>query len=152
MSNRCPDCERFVSLEISEEDEFNTDPEIDDEGNISAEFRLLLNCVECWGEMKDAAVEFYVEAPEEIQEHINKYVPSADSEDDEPDHEFEVECTSSSVSERYSGDSKTPRRFRKKFYVVELEFSITCTTHPDWPGCTVAATKEVQASYLEDVN
>jgi len=149
MSNRCPDCEHFVSLEISEEDEFHTDPEIDDEGNINAEFRLLLNCAECGGEMKESAVEFYVEPMEEIQEHINKYVPGVD---DESDHEFEVECTSSFVGERYSGDSKIPRRFRKKFYVIDLEFGVRCETHPTWPGYSVAVTKEVRASDMEDIN
>lgn len=192
MSNRCPDCERFVSLEPSDEGEFTIDPEVDEVGNITAEFRLVVTCAECGGEMKEASVEIYIDPTEEIEAHLTEHTQieireakgtarrdflcarsieegtDLDEETEKALEEcmdmaeldvetalaqiLEVECTSVSISTRYSGDSKTRMRFRKKFYVVELEFHVTCSVCTDWEGCTVTATEEVQASHLEDLN
>ena len=62
MSNRCPDCGTFVSLEQEEPEvnsvEIESAGEIEEEGvqdlEINAEVRLVLNCGECGGEMKEA--------------------------------------------------------------------------------------------------
>jgi hypothetical protein len=155
MSNRCPSCQHFVSLEASEEENFNSDPEVDEFGNITANFRLVVNCGECGDEMKESEVEFIIDASDEVTEHITTCHPSSPGEGPQDEYcppAFEVECVGVSVGERYSGTSKTPMRFQKKFYVVDLDLHVTCNAHSDWAGCNVSATEEVQALYMEDLN
>jgi len=66
MSNRCPDCEKFVSLTPVEDPEWNTEPEIDEDGCVTGELRVVLECAECGEEMKEAVIEVAI-TPDEIE-------------------------------------------------------------------------------------
>ncbi len=66
MSNRCPTCEKFVSLEPNEDPEWNSDPEIDEDGAVTGELRVVLNCAECGEEMKETTIELDI-SPSDIE-------------------------------------------------------------------------------------
>jgi hypothetical protein len=139
-SNRCATCGRFVSLDVYEGEEFNYYPSVDEAGNISAEFRLILICAECGEEMNEAPVEFSIDPTAEMEEHMHTQHPTRWVAGDLVDDclpEFEVECTNVTVYNH------------EKSYVVELKLHVTCAVHWTWEGCTIIATAEIQA---EDLN
>jgi hypothetical protein len=171
MSNRCINCEKFVSLEPSEDPEWNSDPEIDEDGAVTGELRVVLNCAECGEEMKETTIELDISPSdiEGLEEHkeaalaeatardkakmdlLTELGAAAEEEIDDPDRleevmdeaednvrteeacEFEIECTSVSVDEQLQTKDKhgkpiTKMRYMKKFYVIDIELEIRCTT------------------------
>jgi hypothetical protein len=70
MTSRCPDCNKFVSLETG-------DPEVtsvDVSGNeVTVEVRLVRNCADCGGEMKEANVGGEATIPDDVfEEHAGE--------------------------------------------------------------------------------
>jgi Zn finger protein HypA/HybF involved in hydrogenase expression len=67
---RCPDCNKFVAFD---EGEYKVESiEVDDDGNVRAEVRVVLNCAECSQELKEARLEMEVDHTEECKEHQSK--------------------------------------------------------------------------------
>jgi len=128
MSNRCPQCEKFVSFDVEyNEPEWSNELEIDVNGDITGELRVILSCADCGEEMKDyilcvelalddieGLVEYKTEAIEKARTEAKNALLAelgvASEEDvidqdrleevmDEAEEafEFEVECTSISV-------------------------------------------------------
>jgi len=67
MGNRCPNCSKFVSLEAQDPEVQSCDVELD--GTVSAEVRLVLACAECGDEGKETVFTFE-EQSDELEEHI----------------------------------------------------------------------------------
>jgi hypothetical protein len=73
MSNRCEQCQKFVSLDLWSRGPLRLNGlGIDAEGDITGEVRVVLSCVECGSEMKEAHINIYVGAEDihELVEHL----------------------------------------------------------------------------------
>lgn len=147
MSNRCPDCSKFVSLN-QEEPEENSAFEIDAEGEITGELRAVLTCAECGTEMKDTTFDFS-ETPDEIAEHLDEATKRAfDADSVEPEvHELTVNGAAYDSTERYS-DNKYYRA-RRHYYGVRAEISVECSCGESW---TITLEEDQQASSFDDLN
>lgn len=110
---RCPNCNKFVSYD---EPEAQVDSVELNGGTLSANVRLVLNCSECGGELKDAELEAHKEIEHEC---------------DACDLEIADEGTPDTFSRLQDKDrrGKTIKssRYMKTFYGFSLECSINCT-------------------------
>jgi hypothetical protein len=128
MGNRCPDCGKFVSLEMGDPEV--EEPTIDEGGQISVEVRLVLNCAECSTVMKETNLtleDVSEEAAKHMEEHQN-----------DPDHELVVEYQDNAeMGDDYRAvhrngkplDTKkrVPMRYMTHYYNVTLGCSVSCT-------------------------
>jgi hypothetical protein len=62
--------------------------------------------------------------------------------------EFEAEVTSISVSEAYGGKGR--KGFRKKFYTIDVEITLTCSKHDDFSS-SFNISERVQASHFDEI-
>jgi hypothetical protein len=104
MATRCPDCHKFVSLDTDTDPELNG-IEIDDDGLISAEVRIVNTCAECGTDSG--------ETPDDVQEHIDK----CHDDDNPPDWIVEE-----NIVER--DDAK---RGGKNHYGFYLSYTVRCS-------------------------
>lgn len=143
MSNRCPSCEKMVSLDFNdpevesieveaEEPDPNGDPKLDDHTTLSvtANVRIVRVCADCGEEMKEATLDL-----EETS--IEGPIGSG--------HEFEVEEDSVDQIEEGGG------RYAKSYFGAEVGYTITCTC-----GCGFARSAtmsdKVAASEMDEMN
>lgn len=117
---RCPDCNKFVSMENGdlEVDELS----IDVDGTVSVSASLPRNCAECSTELKRG--EFQTEddagiSEAELECKFSK-APALTADDVSP-HSFEIEELSNDVSESGGG------RYAKNMVGFDLEYEVTCT-------------------------
>jgi hypothetical protein len=139
---RCPDCNKFVGLEM-QEPEVDGDPEVskpeDGEVGITLEVRIVRACDQCGTELKEA--NFTLEAGAEMP-------PEHRGEGHELEATADVEGT-----ERSDGKPGTPGRYRRSFYGVEASFAVRCSCQKadDPPIATAHAADEVQASGMDEL-
>lgn len=107
MSNRCPDCNKFATLEFQDPEESLTefDPET---GHIEAEYRIIRNCADCGTEMKEATITF--------DEQLDSSITDAHTGDG---HGLSAEFS----AEQYEEGGG---RYAKAYFGVELTVTITC--------------------------
>jgi len=126
---RCPDCEKFVSYEMA-------DPEMVqeveyDNGNVSAEVRLVKQCADCGAELEETSIYFD---------------QSADFEHDD-EHEMVADADDPESTERTEGSG----RYMKKFLGVSISYKIRCITE----GCNFVyegtLEDDVQASSFDSL-
>jgi hypothetical protein len=128
---RCPDCQKFVSLEFQ-------DPEVDGleiaDSTVSCTVRLVRNCGECGQEMKEANLELSTEI--EVPEgHSGK------------GHELEVEETSVDQIEEGGG------RFKKSYFGATVSFAVKCSCQPasSKPLLSGEMSDKIQASGMDEM-
>lgn len=139
---RCPDCNKFVGLEM-QEPEVNGDPEVhvhegDTTVGITLDVRLVRACDQC-GTEKEAS--FTLEADAEVPaDHFG--------EGHELSATADVEGT-----ERSDGKPGTPSRYRRSYYGVEATFEVRCSCQDAKadPLATADAADEVQASGMDEL-
>ena len=145
MSNRCPDCLKFVSLE-QEEPEVNS-VEIESAGDIedgvqelevTADVRLVLNCGECGGEMKEANLD----ATETVQ-----FTHADDCEAEEGDLEIEEDGAENMDDYRPAG---RPMRYQKHYYGADVTVRVKCNKCEAEDTFTVKV--EEQAGAFDELN
>lgn len=112
---RCPDCNKFVSYDTDVEPEEIVALELDSAGELTGEFRRVLNCQGCSTELK----EFTFSISESIE------VPEG------CDHEFELSVGAESTTNILSTDRrgkpiKNPR-YMKTLYGIEFSGKATCS-------------------------
>lgn len=143
MGNRCPDCNKFVSLE--QRAEWDEEPEIDLTGEVSASVRFVLDCAECGTEIKETTLDMTVTC-DEAAKHINNF--GAD------DHELSVTTEDPEPQDRYQnldkGGKSIPFRYQKHFYSATATLTVECTCGETWEIELDSA--EEQAGALEDIN
>jgi len=113
MSNRCPDCSKFVSLEQAE-------PELEVEVNgntVAGTVRLVLACADCSTEMKEVNLEFSLEIGHECKLSS------------EP--EFEIECESAEATDRYQDKDQHGKpiknmRYMTHYHGAEISITVSC--------------------------
>lgn len=135
---RCPDCNKFVSLDLN-------DPEVDGAievdvdytdgtatGAVKCEVHIVRVCGECSTELKEANLELTAE-----------FAPPPKG---EKDHEFEAEEISVDSTERSTGKG----RGLKSFYGAEVSFKVTCSC-----GCDFeyegTMSDDIQASHMDEM-
>lgn len=105
---RCPNCSKFVSLEL-QDPEVN-DLQLDDDGTITASVRVVRNCQDCGTEMKEATFDVSLEVPEVT------HTVGADRD----------KCQLS-VEDNLSQLEEGGGRYKKSYYGAEGTFNLTCT-------------------------
>jgi hypothetical protein len=143
---RCPNCNKFVPLEL-QEPEVNGDPELsysngDDSVTVSLEdVRIVRTCEECGEELKEAtlSLEGVVEVPVEHTAHDGKHSLEATA---------DVEGT-----ERTDGKPGTPGRYRRSFFGAKADVEIRCSCQDAKaePLATLEIEDEVQASSMDEM-
>jgi len=131
---RCPDCNKFVSIEMAEP-EWTSTPEAEG-GNISGEVRLVQTCAECGTELAEANLP--VEAEHELKHEDGCKL----AKDDNAELEVDYEAVN---NDRMEGKG----RGAKHFYSADISLVVTC------PECkatvTVDTNVEEQSSCFESL-
>lgn len=141
---RCPDCNKFVSFDTDTEPE--TSLEVDEEGTVTGNIRIVNTCGECGTELKEANLEVELVVHEASIHNCGKgKVISKGKEVERPG--FSILDESCSRNER-STPGKTPR-YTKHFYGYDLAVTIQCE------GCKAEfkgdCCDDVQASAMEEL-
>ena len=127
---RCPDCNKFVGIEMAEP-ELNL--EVDDDGSITGEVRLVQTCSECGTELAEAnlTVEGEVE-----------FVHNSDC---KKESSLELDNEEAENDDRFEGKG----RYAKHFYVANIHAVVRC------PDCEIEqefdTSVEEQASSFESL-
>jgi len=114
---RCPDCNKFVGYD--EADPEVNSLEVDDEGQVSAEVRIVNCCQDCGNELKEANFQFETDHADDVKEHVGE------------GHGLEIEeesCERTSRSGNFKNGVFIPGggRYAKTFYGVSLGYAIKC--------------------------
>lgn len=114
---RCPDCRKFVSY--GEQDP-ETNLEVDADGHITGEIRIVLPCGDCGTELKEATFQVEVDAEVESPEDL----PGDHA------HSFTLEEDLTSTSDLQHTDRHGRpiryRRYMRTLYGASATFSIRC--------------------------
>lgn len=138
---RCPDCNKFVSLDSDVEPEVN-DVSIDENGAITAEVRITNNCADCGSELTEA--NFSLEGQVQIEGHSGE------------GHELEAEDGGAERKQKSGyADKKTGKwvnafgRYAKTFYGVSLTVQVDCSCGE--LSESVVLEDEIQASGMDSL-
>jgi len=146
MSNRCPDCGIFVSLEQADPEVDSL--EIDDGGHITGEVRIVLACAECGTEMKETTIQIDTEPSQELADHIQSHKDAGDEyilfiEDSG------VEATDRMQTVDRHGKPIKNYRYMRHFYGFTLTVTVTCGCDSEFE---IELEDDEQASAFEDLN
>jgi hypothetical protein len=96
---RCPDCNKFVAYDDSQDPEHNVD--VDPEGRISGDVRVFLACNQCGTELKEGSFDVEKDLSVEFEEHVKKGGScTASLLNRKNDIEFEIEFDIDDLSKR----------------------------------------------------
>ena len=142
--NRCPDCNKFVPLELEVEEEAVDVEAKSDIGNdgvqgtvISGTIRAILKCGECGTELAEASLDV------EIEDSITHNI-AVGGDVGEGEHDLSL---SSDVTE--SDTTKGKGRFAPHLYGYSLTGTVSCECGAETP---VESTEYEQASGFESLN
>lgn len=144
---RCPECRKFASYDDSTEPDINSE-NIDNDGKISIDARIVLTCADCGTELKEAEFNLETNMPDEIVE-LHKG----------DDHYFELEISNQELTTK-SGNFKkgvfVPAYggYAKTFYGVNLtvEVKCKCQKQEDPLLFSVDLEDDIQASSMEELS
>lgn len=138
MPNRCPDCSKFVALELCDEPEIESGPDVDEGGAVSATARLVRSCAECGYEIHEYTFELE-DVSHEAEAETHQGVG----------HELEVDEleAESEATEEPGG------RFKKSYFGVRLTVPVRCSCQSDGSEPLFVSTLEdrVQASEMDSL-
>ncbi|MBU1457050.1 MAG: hypothetical protein KKD01_20235, partial [Proteobacteria bacterium] len=101
---RCPDCNKFVGMDVDNEPEGNGF-DIDDEGVLTDSVRIVNVCADCGTELKEANVDLEIDLSAEVAAHRAACHVEGD------DHELEVTDETLERTERSEGKGRGTRTF-----------------------------------------
>lgn len=135
---RCGSCNKFVGFEEQEPEVDQL--EVDEEGTVSAEVKIVNCCAECGDELREAS--FTVTAEHELGEHKGE------------GHQLEVEEQGSERTNRSGYFQKgkfvpSGGRYAKTFYGFTVEYSITCSCQSE-ALATGMLEDDIQASSMDE--
>ena len=110
MAYRCPNCNKFVSVEEAEPEDQGIAISGD---NIEGDVRVVIICADCSSELAENTIHVEVELPEAVVAHECEY---------EPDLDMTLEA-----DDYFDGDEKVAARYRKHFYGFTGTATITCS-------------------------
>lgn len=129
---RCPDCNRFVSMETEVDDAVDV---VWDSGAVSAEVRVTRNCADCGTELKSA--DFLLE--DDLSEHFPECLDKEKG--DKEGHDVEVETDGVDIIEVGGG------RYAKSYYGAEVSFTAKCSCGHEYSS---TMNNKVAASEMEE--
>ena len=154
MSNRCPDCNKFVGLEAAEPEA--EEPEVNDT-NVDASIRVVLNCAECGSEMKEWNAELSGDISEEARDHAEthdeageEYEISAEW-DGDPEVSDDMRPRHQPKPNKKTGKVKpVPYRYQIHYWKVSGTIKFTCDCGADLGN--VELEDEIEASGFDELN
>lgn len=146
MAYRCPDCAKFVSVELQVEVD-NCELEADDSGShtVRAQTRLVLTCADCGNEVAEANAEAEEEFEHNHEEDLQEAPGSCAEWDADEALELTDDCPEGEPEERWEGKG----RYAKHFYGAAIPVEIKCKTCGAEFGGTIHV--EEQASSFESL-
>lgn len=129
---RCPDCNKFVPYGDGRVDA--DEIEVGEDGAVTAQVTLTLDCGECGGDLKSACFDFSIE-DEAVKAHLAEPGP----------HELSVEAGEGERTDRQEGVGRGARTF----YGVDVEWTVTCAEHPKW-SASGTLSDDCQASSMDE--
>lgn len=111
---RCPDCNKFVSMEFSDPtvEEIN----VSEDGEVEANVTLTRTCTDCGSDLKTATLEMTSDCTKECIDHVN--TEGSDT------HDLDVKEEDINQIEEGGG------RYAKSYFGAEVCFKITCKCDP----------------------
>ena len=150
---RCPDCNKFVSLDSEQDPECSLD--VDESGEVSGSIQIANACAECGTEMFTAEFDASVDATGIVRTEDSKTLSDFLSEckttvediEKDPDHDegedlevdLEVEEADLERTDRYEGKGRGQRHF----YGARVGFTVKATFR--------GATHEFEGSVEDDI-
>jgi len=133
---------KFVSYGEDVEPEITSEDIVD--GHLTGEVRVVLDCAECGGELKEANIEYEKEIEHDCR----------DSEDDD-ELEFEIQDTSATLDSRLQDKDRHGKpiknsRYMKMFYGADISTTVKCMKCGA-DDIEVQVSVEEQASYFEEL-
>lgn len=107
---RCPDCNKFVSMEFSDPEVSSI--EVSEDGEVTASVTITRTCADCGNDLKTAELEMAVDLGKECEEHVNEAGQDV--------HDLDVEQGDVNQIEKGGG------RYAKSYFGAEVCFTITC--------------------------
>ncbi len=128
---RCPDCNKFVSLDLQ-------DPEVEIElegESVKASVRIVRACAECGTALKEATLEM---------EDTFEGPDPEDAQGEDKEHDLEVEETGVDSIEEGGG------RYAKSYYGASVDYSVTCSCGCKFEHNGVMSGK-IAASHMDEM-
>ena len=122
---RCPDCNKFVSYDESTEPEVSSE-EIDDDGQLTAEVRVVLACAECGGELKEANLTFEASVQHECEKDAEVLPDWNEGDDKLSIDSIEAEFQSRQQDTDAKGKPIKNPRYMKTFYGACVTANVKC--------------------------
>jgi len=131
---RCPQCEKFTSLEMGdpELESINLDADLGDgklgSAAVTATVRIVRTCGECGDELKEATLELEGESGEiDVSDHasVKKQPDGTEQPAWNPGCELQVEEEDVSPIEEGGG------RYKKSYFGATVSYKITCACQKD---------------------
>jgi phage FluMu protein Com len=113
---RCNECNKFASLSTDEEPEVEMN--INEEGTIGVEVKIVLKCAECETELLGASFDGQIE--DKVPAEVLEAHPNGDA------HELEVEADSPTITE---AEEKQGKR-KVKMYGYSMTIQVRCSCQP----------------------
>lgn len=129
---RCNNCNKFVSIE--EQDPEVNGLEVDDDGNVTAEVRIVNACADCGDELTETT--FNMEGKVDLDHNS------------QPGKEHELSAEEDGDSERTTRTEGKGRGLRT-FYGAALECEVTCTCGAT---STLRLSDDIQASRMDSLS
>lgn len=146
---RCSDCNKFAAYDDSGEPEVEN-LEVDHQGSVTGEVRVVLTHDECGTELKEANFEIDIE----VTNFKNTDSETFDPKQHEGEgHELSIECDSSEITSRSeTTNPKTgkpiPARYAKTYYGYRADLSLSCECGGSW---SAEAADDMQASAMDEI-
>lgn len=143
---RCPDCNKFVAFDTDTDPEVNSQ-DVDADGVVEVEVRIVNTCAECGTELKEATLNVTIDLAQEIAVHYEDNPKCKEAASLSVD--VSVTRTDRRQTTDRHGKKITNPRYQKQFYGADVEATVTCDT------CKEEFTRnegdEVQASGMEEL-
>lgn len=138
---RCSDCSKFVSFDTENEPEIDID--VDNEGMVTGNVRIVNNCAECSTELKEATFDLEVDFTEEVAAHMEKKELKGK---EKKEHTLSIDSEGSRTDR---GEGKG--RYRKQFYGAEVKVTLKCNCEVDPLDLEQTWADDMQASHMEEL-
>jgi hypothetical protein len=145
---RCPDCNKFVSMDTSDPEVGNLEFDI---GSmmVMAQVRIERTCSDCGTGLKEANLELSWSAEGEdatkLEEHLKAHKTYADTHDGQEPGQLDVEEDGADLIEEGGV------RYKKSYYGAEVQFTISCTCDKEFELSNTMSEK-VSASEMEEIS
>jgi hypothetical protein len=138
---RCPDCNKFASMDSDSDPEITLD--VDDRGVVTGSVHIDNNCGDCGTTLKTADIDVEEDFSDVIEGHIEEVTKNGEHEATEEGYELTVEFENEERAVRTEGKGRGARTY----YGAQFTIKLHCSCGAEWSRDVTA---EVQASAMEE--